>query len=128
MKTHEINNWSKTHLFILYVYLGVKRKLKHWNANYSLCHSSHIIITFQPAGTLGRIQEIIFNFEIFCLQNCSHWVVVWLAILLPLHIYCYYWTIYTIVSYHCKLPGFVSYWRIVKTLVLLISLGFTAFN
>ena len=63
------------------------------------------------------------NFEIFCLQNCNNWQYCFLCIIIYIIVTICHYTICTIVSFNCRLPGFFSNSRIMKTLILLISLG-----
>ena len=106
---------------------------------FSYCHSSTIISRIQPEDTLERIQGITFyfNFQIVCLQNCNNWVgrlVIMLSLLIIIYYYYYYnynyyiitylYTIGTIASYNCKLPGFFRYSRVFKAFVFFLLLNF----
>ena len=67
------------------------------------------------------------NFEIFCLQNCNNWQYCFLCIIIYIIVTICHYTICTIVSFYCRLPGFFSNSRIVGTDSFNFS-GITAFK
>ena len=125
METHEIQ--SKTHLSIQYVYLGVTQII----INVIVCI---LLLHFSLQVPWEKFRKSYLTLKFFASKiaaigwQCDQQYC-FLCIFIFIIVTICHQTICTIVSYNCKLPGFFSYSRIIKTLVLLIlTLGFSAFN